>query len=224
MRDLKTDSLSFLETLGQSVANVSPTLTPALAIAVVAGLAGTASCLVYVVATLALMVVGINIGKLAARMPSSGSFFIYVWHALGPFWGFLAGWAMLVAYLFTAMTLTIATSLFVKTMLVALNVAGSPNGLATYLVVSTLILVLSTRDIRLSSRVGLALEAVSVVIILAVSAVVLGANGFTIDRAQIALTGVASSHTAQAIVFAIFSFVGFESAATLGREARAPSS
>ena len=222
MYDLKTDSLSFLETLGQSVANVSPTLTPALAIAVVAGLAGTASCLVYVVATLALLVVGINVGKLAGRMPCAGSFFIYVWCALGPFWGFLAGWAMLAAYLFTAMTLTIATSLFIKTMLVASNASGSLNNIVTYAVVSTLILILSLRDIRLSSRVGLALEAVSVVIILAVSALILSAKGFAIDRAQLALTGVATSRTAQAIVFAIFSFVGFESAATLGREARAP--
>ena len=222
MHDLKTDSLSFVETLGQSVANVSPTLTPALAVAVVAGLAGTASCLVYVAATLALMVVGINIGKLAGRMPSAGSFFIYVWHALGPAWGFLAGWAMLAAYLLTAVALTVATSIFVKTMLVALHVSGSPNDIVTYVVVSTLILVLAMRDVRLSSRVGLALEAVSVVIILAVSAFVLHTNGFSLDHAQIDLAGVASSHTAQAIVFAIFSFVGFESAATLGREARAP--
>ena len=34
--ELRKDSLSFMETLGQSVANVSPTLTPALAVAVVA--------------------------------------------------------------------------------------------------------------------------------------------------------------------------------------------
>ena len=33
MSELKKDSLSFLETLGQSVANVSPTLTPALVVA-----------------------------------------------------------------------------------------------------------------------------------------------------------------------------------------------
>ena len=31
--ELRKDSLSFLEALGQSVANVSPTLTPALAVA-----------------------------------------------------------------------------------------------------------------------------------------------------------------------------------------------
>ena len=54
---------------------MSPTLTPALAVTVVVGMAGTASWLVYVMATVALLVVGVNIAKLAKRMPSAGSFF-----------------------------------------------------------------------------------------------------------------------------------------------------
>ena len=83
MTELRKDSLSFIETLGQSVANVSPTLTPALAIAVVAGMAGTASWFVFLLATIAMLVVGINVGKLAQKIPSAGSFFIYVSRSLG---------------------------------------------------------------------------------------------------------------------------------------------
>ena len=70
--ELRKDSLSFIEALGQSVANVSPTLTPALVVTVVAGMAGTASWLVYVFATFALLIVGINIGKLARRLTDEG--------------------------------------------------------------------------------------------------------------------------------------------------------
>ena len=117
MSELRKDSLSFFEALGQSVANVSPTLTPALAVAVVAGMAGCASWLVYLLATIALVIVALNIGKLAGRIPAAGSFFIYVSRSLGPSYGMLAGWAMLAAYIFTAMALTIATSIFTKTML-----------------------------------------------------------------------------------------------------------
>ena len=115
MSELRKDSLSFIETLGQSVANVSPTLTPALAVAVVAGMAGTASWLVYVAATVALLIVGVNVGKLAQRIPAAGSFFVYVSRSLGPAYGLLAGWSLLAAYLFTAMALTVATSIFIKT-------------------------------------------------------------------------------------------------------------
>ena len=223
MAELKKDSLSFLETLGQSVANVSPTLTPALAVAVVAGMAGTASWLVYVVATVALLVVGVNIGKLAKRIPAAGSFFIYVSRSLGPSYGLLSGWAMLAAYLTTAMALTVATSIFVKTMLTSLHVAMVPNTLLLYFLVSALAAFLSMRDIRLSSRVGLSLEVVSVVIILAVSIAALSGTGFKIDTSQLSLKGVDWGKSVQAIVFAIFSYVGFESAATLGKEARDPS-
>lgn len=223
MVELKRDSLSFLETLGQSVANVSPTLTPALAVAVVAGMAGTASWLVYVVATVALLIVGVNVGKLAKRIPAAGSFFIYVSRSLGPSYGLLAGWAMLAAYLTTAMALTVATSLFLKTLLTALGIGFVPNSIALYAIVSVLALLLSVRDIRLSSRVGLTLEAVSVALILIVSIAAMARHGFKLDTKQLSMTGVDFGKAAQAVVFAIFSYVGFESAATLGKEARNPS-
>ena len=188
----------------------------------VAGIAGTASWLVYVVATVALLIVGVNIAKLARRIPSAGSFFIYVSRSLGPSYGLLAGWAMVGAYLTTAMALTVATSIFVRTLLVALGVAAVPNTVAVYLVVSGLALTLSVRDIRLSSRVGLTLEAVSVVIILAVSLIALARSGFAVDAKQLSLAGLDAGRFVQATVFAIFSYVGFESAATLGKEARNP--
>ena len=123
MTELRKDSLSFIETLGQSVANVSPTLTPALSIAVVAGTAGTGSWFVYLLATISMLVVGINVGKLTKKIPAAGSFFLYVSRTLGPSWGMLSGWSMLAAYLTTAMALTVATSIFIKTMLTGLGVA-----------------------------------------------------------------------------------------------------
>src|SRR5229473_986344 len=117
MAELRKDSLSFLEALGQSVANLSPTLTPAVAVTVVAAMAGTASWLVYLLATISLVIVGINVGKLASKISAAGSFFIYVSRTLGPAWGMLCGWAMLAAYLFTAMALTAATALFLQDLL-----------------------------------------------------------------------------------------------------------
>ncbi|VTZ26696.1 conserved membrane hypothetical protein [Methylocella tundrae] len=222
MSELRKDSLSFVETLGQSVANVSPTLTPALAVAVVAGMAGTASWLVYIAATIALLIVGLNVGKLAKRVPAAGSFFVYVSRSLGPSYGLLSGWSMLAAYLFTAMALTIATSLFIKTLLTTLQIAAAPPSIIIYLAVSGLALWFAFRDIRLSSRVGLTLEAISVAIILIVSVSALAHVGFAPDVKQFSLEGADLGKSLQAIVFAIFSYVGFESAASLGKEARDP--
>lgn len=222
MQELRKDSLSFIEALGQSVANVSPTLTPALAVAVVAGMAGTASWLVYIAATVALLIVGINVGKLAKRIPAAGSFFLYVSRAMGPSWGMLSGWAMLAAYLFTAMALTVATSLFVKTMLASLGLTYAIPNTVYYLAVSVIAFLFAARDIRISARIGLTLEAISVVIILFVTIGAVVQFGFTPDLKQFKLEGVNFAGAAQAIVFAIFSYVGFESAATLGKETRNP--
>ena len=192
MSELRKDSLSFFEALGQSIANVSPTLTPAVAVVVVVGMAGTASWLVYVLATIALIVVGINIGKLASKISAAGSFFIYVSRGLGPSWGVLSGWAMLAAYLFTAMALTAATSLFIDALLSTLGYAAQVPRVALYLGISALIWVFATRDIRISSRFGLTMEVISVAIIGFVCFLTWAKHGYAIDTAQVSMKGSSS--------------------------------
>ncbi len=131
---------------------------------------------------------------------------------------------MLAAYLFTAMALTVATSIFVKTLFAALNVGFVPNTILLYLAVSLLAGWLAFRDIRLSSRIGLTLEAISVAIILVVTVSAPFHVGFKLDTKQFNLDGVEPGKAIQAVLFAIFSYVGFESAATLGREGHNPGS
>ncbi|WP_284947209.1 APC family permease [Acidisoma cladoniae] len=222
MPQLRSDSLSFVEALGQSVANVSPTLTPAIAVAVVAATAGTASWLVYVIATIALVVVGYSIGKLASKISAAGSFFIYISRSLGPTAGMLAGWAMLAAYVFTAMALTAATALFIQALITAVGFKLIVPTYVLYFVISALVYVFAIRNIRFSSRLGLGLEVVSVAIIALVCFLSWQAHGFAIDPKQNHIQGAGFGAIAQSIVFAIFSYVGFESAATLGKETRNP--
>lgn len=222
MAELRKDSLSFIETLGQSVANVSPTLTPALSVAVVAAIAGAGSWLVFIIATISLLIVGMNVGKLAKRIPAAGSFFLYVSRTMGPTMGMVSGWSMLAAYLFTAMALTVATSIFFKTMLTALGVTALPPNIALYAAVSVLVFAFAARDIRISARIGLTLEAISVAIILYVCFTVLAHHGFAIDVGQLSLKGSSLGGVGQALVLGIFSYVGFESAATLAKETKNP--
>jgi amino acid transporter len=221
MSELRKDSLTFIEALGQSVANVSPTLTPTIAVAVVAGMAGSASWLVYVLATISLVIVGINVGKLASKISAAGSFFIYVSRGLGPFWGLLSGWAMIAAYLFTAMALTAATALFLQDLLTSLGAPTLPSAIF-FCVISLAVWLFAVRDIRISSRIGLTIEVISMTIILIVCFISWNAHGFSIDVKQVHLEGSSFTAVAQAIVFGIFSYVGFESAATLGKETRNP--
>ena len=222
MTQLRTDSLSFAEAVGQSVANVSPTMTPAIAVAVVVANAGTASWLVYIVATVAMVVVGCNIGTLARRISAAGSFFLYISRGLGPGAGMLAGWAMLAAYGFTAMALTAATALFGQALITALDLPIIVPRPILFVAISALVWLFATRDIRLSSRLALVLEAISVSMIAAVCFLSWRSHGFALDAKQNHLSGAHFGSVAQSVVFAIFSYVGFESAATLGAETRNP--
>src|SRR5260370_12322988 len=49
-----------------------------------------------------------------------------------------------------------------------------------------------------------------------------GESGLAVDPKEVALEGATLAGAGPAIVFAIFSYVGFESAATLGKETRNP--
>lgn len=222
MPELRADSLSFLEAIGQSVANVSPTLTPVIGVTVVAAIAGTGSWLVYVLATIALVVVGYNIGKLASKISAAGSFFLYISRGLNPVLGMLSGWAMLAAYVCTAIALTATTALFAQSLITGLGFALIVPNVVLYAIISALVYVFAVRDIRFSSRLGLVLEVLSLLVIGLVCFLSLRAHGFALDTKQLSLKGVSYSAVGQSIVFGIFSYVGFESAATLGKETRNP--
>lgn len=223
MSELRRDHLSFAEALTQSIASLSPTFTPAIAVAVVGGMAGTASWLVYVVATIMMLVVGLNIGKLAKRIPAAGSFFLYVSRTLGPSFGLPTAWAMMLGYLFTVMALTVATAMFIQDFLAGIGLHLVIPNIVLYFVVLAGVWFFAYRDIKFSLRLGLVLESISVALILTVCFIIWGQHGFVFDPKQVHLAGASFVTAGPAIVFAIFSYVGFESAATLGKETRNPS-
>lgn len=218
---LRSSSLGFFETIGQSIANISPTFTPALNVVAVAALAGQASWLVYGLAAAALLFVGLNIAELSGRFAAAGSFFIFISRGLGPLAGGAAGWALVAAYLGTAIGVLAGEAIFVNNATEPLGFHVPP--VITYVVSVALVWYFAFRDIRLSSRLSVSIEAVSMVIIAALLIAALTHHPHNlIDRRQLALQNASGKGIAEAIVLGIFSFVGFESAATLGKESRNP--
>jgi amino acid transporter len=76
--------------------------------------------------------------------------------------------------------------------------------------------------VKLSAEMMLWIEVVSVSLILIVLAVLVFHFGFQFDLDQFRLKGVSIASLGPALVLAMFTFVGFESATTLGGEAREP--
>lgn len=217
---LRHNYLSFPETIAQSFANIAPTLTPALAIPLVAANAGTGTWLTFLFATIGLLLVGLNVSVFSKRFATSGSFYRYVRRSMGPTWGFASGWAMIFAYLGTAMAVLVAFGIFAN--LVTAKIGFQLPPYLWYMIGITTVWALGYKDIKLSSILALILEFASVGLILALGLYAFIHSGFKIDTSQLTLKGVHVKGIQLGMVLAVFSFVGFESAATLGKESRNP--
>jgi amino acid transporter len=83
-------------------------------------------------------------------------------------------------------------------------------------------MLIAWRDVKVSARLMLWIESVSVAAILIVVLLVLFRRGPHLDIEQVHLHAMTGSGLRLGLVLALFSFVGFESATTLGAEARDP--
>lgn len=220
---LKHGALNKLETLGQSIANIAPTMTPALNITIVAGIAGVGSWIAYLLATIGCVFVGGTIASLAKRHPEAGSYFVYIGRAFGPVAGALAGWSMVLAYITTAVAVIVAEPLFVNNVLGVFHMSlGFGAQLFIALLTLCLVVFAAYRDITFSSRMGLVLECISVGIIIVITALVVGKHGTLVDTTQLNIAKIPFGGVMSAMAFAVFSWVGFESSATLAKESADP--
>jgi amino acid transporter len=220
---LRHGALSIIETFGQSIAVIAPTLTPALNITVVAATAGVACWLSYFVGTIGVLIVALSVGILAARHTQAGSFFVYIGRSFGPFAGALAGWSMISAYIMTAIAVVEAFPIFVGNLLTAVGITKPLVPLWVFgLAQLGMICYAAYRDIKFSSRAGLICECLSVGIIIIITCMVVGVHGTVIDPQQLAFSKFNYGSVFAGLPFVIFSFVGFESSATLAKESGNP--
>jgi amino acid transporter len=221
---LRHGALSLPETIGQSIANIAPTLTPALNISVVAGIAGVGSWLSYLLATIGCVFVGGCIAALARRHPEAGSYFVYIGRNFGPVAGAMAGWMMVLAYLACGVAVVSGFPLFLTAFLAAIGIGTPPVAILTVasIVFLGLVAYSSYTDVQISSRVGLVMEIISISIIVIITAIVVGKHGTIIDPKQLDISKLPFAGITSAMAFAVFSFVGFESAATLAKESSNP--
>lgn len=214
-------ALGAAETLAQSVSATAPSTSSSLTIPLVFALAGNGTWLVYLMATAAILLVGFCIGRFARISASPGSLYSYTADTLPPIFGVIAAWGLLLAYLATGASVA-GGALYYVGLLSHQFLHWTPPAVATLGVVCGLAGHIAIRDVKLSAEVMLWIEIASVVLVVAVLAMLMLKVGVRVDLGQLRLTGVHFSSLGPALVLSIFSFVGFESATTLGAEARNP--
>src|SRR6202142_2414521 len=218
---LRSGVLSPMETLAQSVSTIAPTTTPAATIPLVCALAGNGTWLAYALATAAVLLVGLCISRYARLSASPGSLYTYASLTLPPWLSATVAWSLLLACVATG-----SSGIGGFYHYAHLRLRDAPGHVYSTAALATLVTAISIwiayRDIKISARLMLGIEAASVTVIVVVVALLLLRHGWHWDAQQLHLRGMTGSGLRLGLVLALFSFVGFESATTLGSEARNP--
>ena len=218
---LHTGVLGPVETLAQSVSAVAPSTSPSLTIPLVMALAGNGTWFVYLAATCTILLVGFCVSRFARLSASPGSLYTYTAETLPPIFGYTAAWGLLLAYLATGASVA-GGALYYTNLIGSEFFHRTPPALLTLLVVCAVAGWVAYLDVKLSAELMLWIEAISIGLILIVLAAMVVRFGLQIDMNQLRLRDVHAATLGPAVVLAIFSFVGFESATTLGHEVKNP--
>jgi amino acid transporter len=182
--------------------------------------------LAFAIGTAEMAIVGLSFVAFSGRIAHAGSAYAYVSHTFGRRWGFIAGWTLLLTYL----TYTGGVSALVGSFLQA---AAQNFGLhvdSLWVIVGIGATLAATycacRDMRVTARVMLALEGLSVLAILGLSCIIVSKvaleTGLPVAPFAPSAEFDGWSGVGYGLVFTVLSFAGFEGATTLGEEVTNP--
>lgn len=211
--------LSFAEVLAQSVSALAPSAAMVTVPAIVLAESGGATLPAFVAATVLVVLVGWCLSLFARRMAAVGGVYSYTAKGLGPVGALVGGWSLVIGYTAVSMSALVGSALY------AAALFSLPSS-----AVALLVLLLgglagwcTVRGIQLSARVALALEVVSIALVLVVLGVLLvSASGDVGSAAPVVDGDVRWGGVAIGVVLGVTAFMGFESAGTLGVEAQRP--
>jgi amino acid transporter len=223
-RGLRRNALGLPHAVVISVAVMSPAASIFYNTIPQAGLVGAAIPLCYAIGFVVALVVANQYSELSRELPSSGSAYTFVTEGLGRRWGFLTAWIGLAAlgigvpYSFVLMSASLETLIR--------RWAGIDLPWPAYFVLATaMVFALCYWGIRQSLRIDLTFLVFEIAACVAFAAVVLFRVGSGPGLSVVPFTtaGVPpGGDLTIGIVLAVLSFIGFETAATLGEETRDP--
>ena len=223
---LRQDVLTLPDALAQSVTVLAPALSGGFITYLAAVKAGGATPLSFALATVVCLLIGGVVSGFARTIRSAGSLYTYTIHGLGPFCGFLMGWAYMLALSLAGPALLAGSSVFFSLLMADL---GAPALLTHWWLWFGAGLLgwfaLAYPGVELSTRSSLVFTAAGMAVLLALALVVVGkggAHGNTVAAFSPHAAGVGWPGVFAGVAFGLLSFAGFETAANLGEEIREP--
>lgn len=177
--------------------------------------------LAYVITLIAMAFTARSYARMAAAFPFAGSAYIYAQRSFGPGVGFLAGWSLMLDYLFLPMINYLVIGIF-------LNAAFPSIPAWVFIIVSialiTCLNIVGIVSVARANALIILVQAVFITTFIALSMVSVGRTGFdpiapfvgdgSVDGTGVLLAGAA---------ILCLSFLGFDSISTLAEEAKDPS-
>ena len=183
---------------------------------------GPGRAIAFLISTLGVLLVALNVNQFARISSSPGSLYSYITDHMHPRWGVLAGWALLIAYIGTAAAVSAGVTNYANVML------RDRFGVQAFPLLLTALVTAIACYLGLSRRANLhapdAVAASRSVALISLIAIARDRQAWMAPRyaSSSRLQGVTPEKLRLGLVLAIFSSVGFESATSLGSEARDP--
>jgi amino acid transporter len=221
---LQREALGLRDVVFQGITHIAPAVNVVFTLPVIAAQAGPAMPLSLLLSVLVCFLIANTVAQFARYIPSSGGYYTFVSHGLGPRWGFVTTWSYLIYEVIgpgaTIGYLGYAAAGFLRAG------AGIDIPWWTFAVATSLVVwVLTYLSIRLSAHTTAVLGAVEMVIFLAlgVTFLALPAEG---SSATAPLDPMAAPRgwggVLGGMVFSILALSGFEAPAPLAEESRRP--
>jgi APA family basic amino acid/polyamine antiporter len=148
--------------------------------------------------------------RLAARYPESGGTYVYGRERLGPFWGYLAGWAFVIGKTASCAALALTFGNYAWPAHARLLAVGA-------VVVLTAV---NTRGVEKTARLTYVLVAIVLASLAVIVVALLRSSNVTLDHLD--MSGASALDVLRAAAFLFFAFAGYARIATLGEEVVAP--
>jgi amino acid transporter len=221
---LRRNYLSGFELVAQSLGTLAPSASAALILPVIFAASRNGMWLVFAFTVFTLFLLATQMSIFGRRIASPGALYAYINDGLGSFWGVLAAWSIMIAYVFSIATIPAFVVNLVFGLLTQFFGYDGSRSLAFGIMILSVVCPwwLAQRDIKLSTRVTSLIELSTLSLIIILLAFFFWHKGTVVDPAQLHLQGFTFTQFHMGLVLAFFCFGGFETAAELGAEARQP--
>lgn len=233
--------LGLPDVISQSVSVMAPAMSGAFLTYQASIKAGGATPLAFLGGTIAMLFVGLTVAQFSKSVSSAGGLYTYVAQGLGKTWGFVAGWLYIAAFLIIGGAVMAGFGFFSAQTIQSITGSSAPISWLWFFSAGILAsALLSMFNVEVSTRTQLLLSVITIGIMVVVSMIVIGIGSpetSVLDgQTEIANPGASFDMSAFnpgaagaswmgilfGMSFAMLSFTGAETSATLAEETRNP--